>query len=772
MKWFVLLVVLTSAPAHLAGAERSSLSGRIRDRSTADPLPSAHIRILGTTRGTITGTGGDYVLPLEPGTYAVVVSMLGYRPDTSSISVDGVTVHDVALTPAEIVLPEVVISSEDPAVEIIRRAIARKRQWMDRLATYRCDAFTRQVLHRDTLIASITESFTRAYWQQGDTLREVILQRRQTENIDASFNFASVGRIMNFSEDTIRFLGYQFVGPTSTEALDYYEYKLLRTERSSGQDIFVIRMTPATRTVPLFDGTVRIADSSYALVGVDVGPNDAMGIPFVKEKELRYRQQFALHADEFWLPIDISITARVKIGLAGFSFPVFGFQQTSVLSDYAINIPLPDSIFQKPRLTIDSGATRFDTTFWAVNKTLPLSPVEQEAYASLDSTQTLEVQFRPGGIAATLGGDAGAAGMAFDLLDASFNRVEGFHLGLSYDTGRLIPWLSLEGGIAYGFSDQRTKYRLGATVYTSGARTLGFGAEGYRRLDFRPDRGYYDAFTNSLAGLLGKSDYGDYHGAEGWRAFVRHAPARRLQGTFSFINELHTAAITNTSYSFFSRSLAYRDNPPVAEGKLRSLQFEARIGEAPVPLGLIIQNSLMLKVEHSSPSFASSSYDFTRYEAYGSFVVPTFAPSFLFRPGFTVFVGAGASRGELPLQRAFSLESSLSGDGPPGVMRGMNVKEYGGTGYIAVNAEHSFRSLPFLALGIPFLYEKSIELIVHGGAARTWGNARLPLQTTDGWYTEAGFGINRIVDILRADFTWRLSAPRYFRLTLGFAQIL
>lgn len=723
-------------------------------------------------RGTITGTGGDYVIPLEPGTYTVVASMLGYRPDTATISVEGVTIHDVALTPAEIVLPEMVISSEDPAVEIIRRAIARKRQWMDRLATYRCDAFTRQVLHRDTVIASITESFTRAYWQQGDTLREVILQRRQTENIDASFNFASVGRIMNFSEDTIRFLGYRFVGPTSWEALDYYEYKLLRTERSSGQDIFVIRMTPGTRTVPLFGGTIRIADSSYALMGVDVVPNEAMGIPFIKEKELRYRQQFALYADEFWLPIDITITARVKIGVAGFSFPALGFQQTSVLSDYAINVPLPDSIFKKPRLTIDSGATRFDSTFWAVNKTLPLSTIEQQAYASLDSTQTLEVQFRPGGIAATLGGDAGAAGAVFDVLDASFNRVEGFHLGVSYETDRLIPWLSLEGGFAYGFSDRQTKYRLGATVFTSGTRALGFGAEGYRRLDFRPDRGYYDTFTNSLAALLFKSDYRDYHGAQGWRAYVRHAPTRRLEWTFSFINEMHTSATTNTSYSFFSRSLQFRGNPQAGEGKLRSLRLEARIGEPRVPLGLIVQNGLTLNVEHSSPSLASSSYDFTRYEAHGTVVVPTFAPSFLFRPGFTFFIGAGASRGTLPLQRAFSLESSLSGDGPPGVMRGMNVKEYGGTGYIAVNAEHTFRSLPFLALGIPFLYENNIELIVYGGAARTWGTPGLPLQTTDGWYTEAGFGINRIVDILRADFTWRLSAPRFFRLTLGFAQIL
>jgi len=770
----------------MTGAERSSLHGHIRDRATGDPLPSAHVRIPGTTRGTITGTGGEYALPLDAGTYRVIASMLGYRPDTALVRVEGVTVHNADLLPAEIVLPEVVVSSEDPAVEIIRRAIAHKRQWIDRLATYRCEAFTRQVLKRDTAIASITESFTSAYWQQGDTLREVVRQRRQTANIQESFNFASVGQIINFSEDTIRFLGYNFVGPTATEALEYYNYRLLRTERSGGQDIFVIRMTPATRTVPLFDGTIRIADVTYPLMGVDVVPNEAFQIPFVKDKALRYQQQFAVQEDAFWLPVDIRISARAKISLLGISLPVFGFEQTSVLSDYAINVQLPDSIFRKPRLTVDSSATKVDSAFWTDNKPLPLSPDEQKAYASLDSTQTLEVQFRPRGIAVTVGGDAGVTGTLLDLLDFSFNRVEGFHLGAAYDTRRLLPVLAMYGGVAHGFSDRSTKYTVGATLFTSASRVLGFGAEAYRRLDYRPDQGYYEGLANTLAGLLDKTDYRDYHRAEGWRAYVTVEPTSRLRGTLSFIDEHHSPVSTNTDFSVFSRSVPFRENPAIVEGNLRSLRLEAHLGEPPVPLGLVVQNSLTLAVEHSAPGFASSTYDFTRYEAHATLLLPTFGSSFLFRPGFTFFVDAGESRGALPLQRAFSLESSMSGDGPAGVMRGMNVKEFGGTGYMAFHAEHNFRSLPFLALGIPFLYENSIELIVHGGVARAWGGAAYPrdagalpssrgertLQNTDGWYSEAGFGLNRILDLLRADFTWRLSAPRFFRFTLGIARLL
>jgi hypothetical protein len=105
-------------------------------------------------------------------------------------------------------------------------------------------------------------------------------------------------------------------------------------------------------------------------------------------------------------------------------------------------------------------------------------------------------------------------------------------------------------------------------------------------------------------------------------------------------------------------------------------------------------------------------------------------------------------------------------------MRAMTVKEFGGNSYLAINAEHNFRSVPFLALGIPFLYKNNIELILHGGVARSWNTGGLPLQATDALYSEIGMGMSRIFDILRMDVTWRLSSPRDFRFTLALAQLL
>jgi hypothetical protein len=748
-----------------------SLTGTVTDSASGDPLPAAHVRIAATSHGTITGSAGQFALRVFTGTHIVVVSMIGYRPDTTIVVVAGNTVHDARLQSAEIVLPEMVVTSEDPAVEILRRAIANKRRWISRLVSYQMEAFTRQVIHRDTSIASVTESYTRGFWQQGDTLREEVLQRRQTANIPQSINFASVGRIINFNDDEIRFFGYTFVGPTSPDALDYYRVHLLRTRRDRGRDIYEIQLIPRSRTTPLFRGTVHIADESYALMGIDVEPNEAFLIPLVKEKQLRYRQQFALFADDIWLPVDIRINARASIGIIGLTIPPFGFEQTSVITDYLINPQLPDSLFRRPRLVVDSSAMHTDSSFWASHQVLPMSPEERLAYRSLDSTQSLDVQFKPGGVTMTIGGDAGIAGAIFEYADVAFNRVEGFHLGVQYSHS-LFPALQTRAGIAYGFSDKSGTYDVGGTAFTSPEHTLGLSVDGYRRAETYPDAGAYGMLVNSLTALFNKDDYPDYYRVEGWRTSLSASPSRLVTTGITFIDELHSSLPVVTEFSLFSRSRAYRPNQPIAEGKMRSLVFFFRFGEAPVLLNLIHHDAIEFTLEYSAPDFAGSSFNFTRYEGTATFSLPTFGRSALFPPGFTFHIAAGTSRGALPLQRAFSPETASSGLAPFGVLKGMDVKEFSGTEYVVLNVEHNFRSLPFLALGIPFLYEKSIELITHGGFARTWNRSMLPLHETEGWYSEAGIGFNRVFDLLRVDFTRRFSGPAGFRFTLGIAQIL
>ena len=136
----------------------------------------------------------------------------------------------------------------------------------------------------------------------------------------------------------------------------------------------------------------------------------------------------------------------------------------------------------------------------------------------------------------------------------------------------------------------------------------------------------------------------------------------------------------------------------------------------------------------------------------------------------------GVSTGERIPQRLFSLDSRSSGYAPFGVLRGALVKEFIGDQFIMLNVEHNFRNVPFLLLNIPFLYKNNIELIVHGSFAKVWGTSisgfnDLQRGLLGDWYSEAGIGINRIFDIIRADVTYRFFEPKRFYFTVSVANL-
>lgn len=449
MRTLLLLVMVFSAAA--LAQEIYTVSGRVLDSKTDQPLAAANVRVAGTAKGTITNLDGSYLISLPAGSYTLVFSYIGYRTDSLRIALTGNVSRGIKLEPAEILLPEVVSVAEDPAYAIIRKAIEKKHEWAKLLHSYIFKAFSRQVFYRDTSIAGISESYTIGYWQKGDTLREVVTQKHETKNLPEMQMVASVGEIVNFTDDIINFVGYKFVGPIAVDALDYYNYKLLRTFRKNGVEVYEIKVIPKSRVVPLFDGKISIADSSYAVMGIDLKPNEAFNFPFVSELKINFGQRYSLYSDRFWMPTDIMTDLGGKIGLAGLSFPRISFDQTSVIYDYQINSQIPDSVFRKPDLVVDSSAAKYDSTFWKVHEVLPLTAVEQKAYKTLDSTQTLQKQFKPTGATASLF-DKGGPLSILKYMDIRFNRVEGLFLGgmYTYSSGgtRGILSISNKGAMA------------------------------------------------------------------------------------------------------------------------------------------------------------------------------------------------------------------------------------------------------------------------------------------------------------------------------------
>ncbi len=70
------LLLWTTVQAGVTG----KIAGTVTDRATGDPLPGANVVVEGTTRGAAADANGKYlILNMPPGTYTLIVRMMGYN---------------------------------------------------------------------------------------------------------------------------------------------------------------------------------------------------------------------------------------------------------------------------------------------------------------------------------------------------------------------------------------------------------------------------------------------------------------------------------------------------------------------------------------------------------------------------------------------------------------------------------------------------------------------------------------------------------------------
>ena len=575
----------------------------------------------------------------------------------------------------------------------------------------------------------------------------------------------------------------RFIGPVAENALDYYDYKLLRTFRKNHVDIYEISIVPKSRIVPLFQGNISIADSSYAVMGIEVRPNEAFHFPFINDIEIGFNQKYALYNEKFWMPTDIEMAFGGKISIVGMSIPKIKLVQTSVIYDYQINAVIADSILKKPALIVDSLATKYDTTFWNTHCVLPLTSVEEKAYTTLDSTQTLAKQFKPTGAAASV--------LNFSTLryiDIRYNRVEGLFIGGTYtyvsggtrrglvisSSGEAINTSTTSGwhvnaAVGYGISDKIFKWRLGGEYPLDKENTVESGLDVYRDITHFPDGGFYPTILNSVFSLFGCNDYWDYYMSYGWNVHVNVAPFNLASIGLSVQSESQMSVQNNTDFSILSFRNVYGFNPPIIEGQMRSLKLKMYDGPEKVMLNLVPINAIELSAEYSSPSVINSDFNFSRYDMTASCFFSTFLKSYLLPPQMNLMFAGGTSTGSLPPQREFSTDSQLGRFAPFGVLKTAYPREFIGDRFVMISAEHNFRSVPFLMLGIPFLYKSGIEVLINATAAQSWLNGN---SMTNGWYYGAGIGMGKIFELIRADLSYRISNPNGFFFTIGISNLL
>ena len=108
----------------VAGAPVAIVQGRIKSRTTGEPVPRASVQVQGSFAGTAANEEGRYRIRLSPGRHMLRFSALGYRSARDTVVLEAADeVHlDVALRPEQLQLGHVTVEAErdEPAPSIHR----------------------------------------------------------------------------------------------------------------------------------------------------------------------------------------------------------------------------------------------------------------------------------------------------------------------------------------------------------------------------------------------------------------------------------------------------------------------------------------------------------------------------------------------------------------------------------------------------------------------------------------------------------------------------
>ena len=330
---FLLFTILlcTCAPSPLSSLLAQSLSGKITDAQTGEPLPFASIYVQEAQSGSASNADGIFDVRLAPGRNTVVFQYLGY--ETQVITSTGGQV-DVEMVSAALDLEEVEVLSggEDKSYSVIRRAIAKADYHLNQVDRYRADVYVRGTGKVNKIGGAIrllvgkegredideaidrpftTESTSIVNYERPNTYRQEVTQKYTVgeENFDAS-NYI-------FTTFYQPLIGETVVSPLNPKAFAYYKFRLEGVFVDQDRLINKISVIPRSPGEDVFEGAIYIVQDDWSIHSLELATYK-FGI------KIDIQQRYAEVLDRTWLPINTKLDAAGSILGVGFEYHYIG----------------------------------------------------------------------------------------------------------------------------------------------------------------------------------------------------------------------------------------------------------------------------------------------------------------------------------------------------------------------------------------------------------------------------------------------------------------
>jgi len=382
MRFFLLSILFLWAIATFG----QGISGMITDPDGL-PLPYTNIFVPELKKGTTSNADGKYFLGLPEGSWEIEFRNIGYATLTKNIRVGeqdlrlDVVMHERKYRIGEI---KILASGEDPAMYVMRRAIAMAPYYKNQVSEYNSMVYLkgsgkfgkiprllRKTLEKQGVKANdvyAIESLSKIEFSLPDKLKQQVVAQRTSGNDN---NTSPMPMVIS---DLYNASKYGVISPFDRQALQVYRFRLLGMFEDQGRMINQIEVAPRRKGNDVFEGIINVSDGYWSVHSADLKLTAPM-------MEIRMKQLYGPVDVNTWMPVSLSF----DIIFNGMGFE-FDYIYVASVSDYQVklNPRIDHSFIEKQRLIFEEEE-RIGQSFDMVTNSgsLPLGPGESRKIQNL-----------------------------------------------------------------------------------------------------------------------------------------------------------------------------------------------------------------------------------------------------------------------------------------------------------------------------------------------------------------------------------------------------
>jgi hypothetical protein len=476
-------------------AQKTIVRGKITDAATGEPLPFVNLVFQNSKIGTSSDIDGNFLIETYYPTDSLQASFVGYRVLTKKVKKDIDQRINFALKTGEIQLNVVEIKYKgNPAHAILDKVKANKKaNNREKYDYYKYEVYNKVQFdlnnitedfknkkmfrkfdfifdyvdtteEKDFLPMFMTESLSDFYYRREPKSEKEYIKASQvsgTSNESINQFLGDMYQKVNVYENYISVFGKSFVSPIADFGKTFYRYYLMDSVYVDGRYCYQIDFIPRQEQEPVFNGTMWINDTTYAIKRIEAGINENANINFINGFEVK--QEYTKVDNQYWMLERDELVVDFQIGenIMG----LYGRKSTSY-KNFEINVPQDQAYYEGiDNVTVLEGANKKEETFWEEARHDTLTASQKGIYEMVDSVKKVPAFRTLLDVAQLIFTGYRVMGKVelgpyFKLY--SYNAVEGNRIRIGGRTSNdFSKKVMFNGYLAYGFLDERFKYKAG-----------------------------------------------------------------------------------------------------------------------------------------------------------------------------------------------------------------------------------------------------------------------------------------------------------------------